>query len=503
MRVETDDGGGKVHGTAERRTGEAAGAGDVAPGEAFGALLALLAGARSEVAPVGGDAQAGAGRGERELEGALPARGPVAAGAGFTREIPRGVPQGAAAEAVAEAAPQPSAPQSIPGATPAEVRRPNVPLVEALPATESGGERAPRSDAAASHRAAPAGLRALLRGAVLGATAGATRSVPQEAGARALPGSEPRDAAPKRRAAPPSAGPGSAADAVAVPEGTPTRGALPAGARATGHGGRHGALATPLETAAHLASADAPRAVELETSQPDARVDARTENGARAPRAEAREVLQDTSTEPRVSTAAAAEDDTPNSTPGAGRTPSGSSDAGSTDATPEPRLDVTTGSEAATPRTPADGTRTAAPRPAPEPAAWLAVPEPGERGRPAPSRAIRFDVEPEDLGRIEVRLALGRDGLRATMVAEQEHARALLAGQKAALAAALERNDLRLASLLVGLSGGEEGARRDAPEESEADAEPVAPLRGARVGGTSEDETPRAAVSDGLVSVHA
>jgi hypothetical protein len=64
---------------------------------------------------------------------------------------------------------------------------------------------------------------------------------------------------------------------------------------------------------------------------------------------------------------------------------------------------------------------------------------------------LRFALEPRGLGRIEVRLSVGHDGVRAAVVAEHEHTRALIATQQGVLATALERNDLRLASFAVDL----------------------------------------------------
>jgi len=71
--------------------------------------------------------------------------------------------------------------------------------------------------------------------------------------------------------------------------------------------------------------------------------------------------------------------------------------------------------------------------------------------------ALTFDLEPNGLGRIEVRLSFGRDGVRAQVFAEHEHTRTLLVNQQPALAAAFERNDLRLESFLVDLGLGADG----------------------------------------------
>lgn len=85
--------------------------------------------------------------------------------------------------------------------------------------------------------------------------------------------------------------------------------------------------------------------------------------------------------------------------------------------------------------------------------------------------ALHLDLEPNGLGRIEVRLSFGRDGVRASLITEHEHTRALLASQHPQLAAALERNDLRLESFLVdvGAQGGGEG-RQDARDAADAAA---------------------------------
>ncbi|MBY0277986.1 flagellar hook-length control protein FliK, partial [Candidatus Binatia bacterium] len=87
--------------------------------------------------------------------------------------------------------------------------------------------------------------------------------------------------------------------------------------------------------------------------------------------------------------------------------------------------------------------------------------------------ALHLDLEPNGLGRIEVRLSFGRDGVRASLLTEHEHTRTLLASQQPQLAAALERNDLRLESLLVdvGAQSGGDGrqASRDAGEATAFD----------------------------------
>lgn len=81
---------------------------------------------------------------------------------------------------------------------------------------------------------------------------------------------------------------------------------------------------------------------------------------------------------------------------------------------------------------------------------------------------LHLDLEPNGLGRIELRLSFGRDGVRASVLTEHEHTRTLLASQQPQLAAALERNDVRLESFLVdvGTQSGGDGreAWRDASD---------------------------------------
>lgn len=86
---------------------------------------------------------------------------------------------------------------------------------------------------------------------------------------------------------------------------------------------------------------------------------------------------------------------------------------------------------------------------------------------------LHLDLEPNGLGRIELRLSFGRDGVRASVLAEHEHTRTLLASQQPQLAAALERNDVRLESFLVdvGTQSGGDGreAWRDATDPAAFD----------------------------------
>lgn len=117
------------------------------------------------------------------------------------------------------------------------------------------------------------------------------------------------------------------------------------------------------------------------------------------------------------------------------------------------------------------------------------------------TNALRFDLEPAGLGRIEVRLSFGRDGVRAQVFAEHEHTRALIAQQQPQLAGAFERNDLRLESFLVDLGFGGEGsgeARRDV-EDPEAFA-----LALARTAPAEQDVAPASIPTvTGLLSVRA
>jgi hypothetical protein len=86
------------------------------------------------------------------------------------------------------------------------------------------------------------------------------------------------------------------------------------------------------------------------------------------------------------------------------------------------------------------------------------------------AEALLFDLEPNGLGRIEVRLSVGRDGVRTQIFTEHEQTRTLLANQQSQLAAVLERNELRLESFVVDLGlGGEAGHdARHQPTDVEA-----------------------------------
>lgn len=119
--------------------------------------------------------------------------------------------------------------------------------------------------------------------------------------------------------------------------------------------------------------------------------------------------------------------------------------------------------------------------------------------------ALHMDLEPNGLGRIEIRLSLGRDGLRATVIAEHETTRSLLASQQPQLAAALERNDLRLESFLVdvGAHAGGDGreAWRDATDPAAFDQIGMVHVTGRDA--ALDDPSRASAAPRGLVSVRA
>ncbi|HEY2388662.1 MAG TPA: flagellar hook-length control protein FliK [Candidatus Binatia bacterium] len=70
---------------------------------------------------------------------------------------------------------------------------------------------------------------------------------------------------------------------------------------------------------------------------------------------------------------------------------------------------------------------------------------------------MRLRLEPAGLGNIDVRISLGHDGVRASIVAEHDTTRALLRNEQHLLHAALERSDLRLAGFSVDLGSGGSG----------------------------------------------
>ncbi|MBM4244990.1 MAG: flagellar hook-length control protein FliK, partial [Deltaproteobacteria bacterium] len=119
--------------------------------------------------------------------------------------------------------------------------------------------------------------------------------------------------------------------------------------------------------------------------------------------------------------------------------------------------------------------------------------------------ALHLDLEPHGLGRIEIRLSLGRDGLRASLITEHEHTRHLLASQQPQLAAALERSELRLESFLVdvGAHAGGDGreAWRDATDPAAFDR--IGMVHVAERDAAPDDPFRAATASRGLVSVRA
>lgn len=116
-------------------------------------------------------------------------------------------------------------------------------------------------------------------------------------------------------------------------------------------------------------------------------------------------------------------------------------------------------------------------------------------------RVLQLELEPSGLGRVEVRLSVGREGVRATVLAEHEHTRALLSSQQPQLAAALERNDVRLESFLVDL-----GLGGDAPGGSwreAGDAESFAEIGMVHVPAPEAAPVETEQVARGLLSVRA
>jgi flagellar hook-length control protein FliK len=118
---------------------------------------------------------------------------------------------------------------------------------------------------------------------------------------------------------------------------------------------------------------------------------------------------------------------------------------------------------------------------------------------------LHLDLEPNGLGRIELRLSFGRDGVRATVLTEHEHTRSLLASQQPQLAAALERNDLRLESFLVdvGTQSGGDGreAFRDATDPAAFDQ--IGMVHVSAPDATSDTLTLPTVAARGLVNVRA
>jgi len=80
---------------------------------------------------------------------------------------------------------------------------------------------------------------------------------------------------------------------------------------------------------------------------------------------------------------------------------------------------------------------------------------------------MRLRLEPAGLGNIDVRISLGHDGVRASIVAEHDTTRALLRNEQHLLHAALERSDMRLAGFSVDIgSGGSHDAFADVEHQA-------------------------------------
>jgi flagellar hook-length control protein FliK len=91
--------------------------------------------------------------------------------------------------------------------------------------------------------------------------------------------------------------------------------------------------------------------------------------------------------------------------------------------------------------------RTEAPRlEAPMPRA----PEPPEPPHTTSRSEMRLEVASDDLGKVEVRVVVRADGVHATLVAGQDHAREALAQHRSSLEEALGRAQLRLDGFTVG-----------------------------------------------------
>lgn len=104
---------------------------------------------------------------------------------------------------------------------------------------------------------------------------------------------------------------------------------------------------------------------------------------------------------------------------------------------------------------------------------------------------LRLALVPKGLGPIDVRLRLDAEGLHATIVAEHEQTRALLAGQQHRLEAALAQEDLNLSSFDLGLDDG--GGQDEAPRGERREGGSGA--RADRSAPESEESQPAANVS--------
>jgi hypothetical protein len=99
-----------------------------------------------------------------------------------------------------------------------------------------------------------------------------------------------------------------------------------------------------------------------------------------------------------------------------------------------------------------------------------------ERVRPAAplpdGGEMRLEATPEGLGRVEVRVVVQAESVRATLWAQHDHAREALAAHRPALEAALGRAQLRLDGFAVGSGPGH--------EQAPAEGRPPRPAPGAR-----------------------
>ncbi len=107
---------------------------------------------------------------------------------------------------------------------------------------------------------------------------------------------------------------------------------------------------------------------------------------------------------------------------------------------------------------------------------------------------LRLALVPKGLGQIDVRLRLDAEGLHATIVAEHEQTRALLAGQQSRLEAALAQEDLDLSSFDLGVDDGaaddEEASRGEGRDGGRgASAEPKVPESGEHPSSTNVTST--------------
>jgi len=76
-------------------------------------------------------------------------------------------------------------------------------------------------------------------------------------------------------------------------------------------------------------------------------------------------------------------------------------------------------------------------------------------GRLREDGEMRLTLQPRGLGELEVRVAVRDGGVHASVATASDHARQLLASQRADLETALQRYNLRLDSFNVGVGGGD------------------------------------------------